>query len=57
MGGVSDSPFDPASWQPVEGFAFSDITYHRAVADPVVRIAVDRPEVRNPFRLHTVEEL
>ena len=57
MGGVSDSPFDPASWQPVEGFAFSDITYHRAVADPVVRIAFDRPEVRNAFRPHTVDEL
>ena len=57
MGGVSDSPFDPASWQPVEGFAFTDITYHRAIADPVVRIAFDRPEVRNAFRPHTVDEL
>ena len=57
MGPVSDSPFDPASWQPVEGFAFTDITYHRAVADPVVRIAFDRPEVRNAFRPHTVDEL
>jgi naphthoate synthase len=51
------SPFDPGMWQAVEGFAFTDITYHRAVADPVVRIAFDRPEVRNAFRPHTVDEL
>jgi naphthoate synthase len=51
------SPFDPGVWQAVEGFAFTDITYHRAVAHPVVRIAFDRPEVRNAFRPHTVDEL
>jgi naphthoate synthase len=51
------SPFDPGVWQAVEGFAFTDITYHRAVADPVVRIAFNRPEVRNAFRPHTVDEL
>ena len=51
------SPFDPGVWQAVEGFGFTDITYHRAVADPVVRIAFDRPEVRNAFRPHTVDEL
>ena len=36
---------------------FTDITYHRAVDAPVVRIAFDRPEVRNAFRPHTVDEL
>jgi naphthoate synthase len=41
----------------VEGFDFSDITYHRANDAPVVRIAFDRPEVRNAFRPHTVDEL
>jgi naphthoate synthase len=41
----------------VEGFDFSDITYHRANDTPVVRIAFDRPEVRNAFRPHTVDEL
>jgi naphthoate synthase len=41
----------------VEGFAFTDITYHRANDAPVVRIAFDRPEVRNAFRPHTVDEL
>lgn len=49
--------FDPAAWSPVSGFAFSDITYHRAVDCGVVRIAFDRPEVRNAFRPHTVDEL
>lgn len=49
--------FDPALWQPVDGFAFTDITYHRAVDAPVVRVAFDRPEVRNAFRPHTVDEL
>lgn len=49
--------FDPARWQPVEGFAFEDITYHRAVDQGTVRIAFDRPEVRNAFRPQTVDEL
>jgi len=41
----------------VDGFEFTDITYHRAVDVPAVRIAFDRPEVRNAFRPHTVDEL
>jgi naphthoate synthase len=41
----------------VPGFSFTDITYHRAVAHGTVRIAFDRPEVRNAFRPHTVDEL
>jgi naphthoate synthase len=41
----------------VPGFDFSDITYHRCVDLGVVRIAFDRPEVRNAFRPHTVDEL
>ncbi|QGG95716.1 1,4-dihydroxy-2-naphthoyl-CoA synthase [Actinomarinicola tropica] len=49
--------FDPEVWSPVEGFAFTDITYHRARAHGTVRIAFDRPEVRNAFRPHTVDEL
>lgn len=49
--------FDPSAWRPVEGFAFSDITYHRAVDQGTVRIALNRPEVRNAFRPHTVDEL
>jgi naphthoate synthase len=49
--------FDSAAWQPVEGLDFADITYHRAVDAGVVRIAFDRPEVRNAFRPQTVDEL
>lgn len=49
--------FDPERWQAVEGFDFTDITYHRAKGLGAVRIAFDRPEVRNAFRPHTVDEL
>jgi naphthoate synthase len=49
--------FDPAAWQAVAGFAFTDITYHRAVDQGTVRIAFNRPEVRNAFRPRTVDEL
>ena len=49
--------FDPARWREVEGFDFTDITYHQAVDQGTVRIAFDRPEVRNAFRPHTVDEL
>ncbi|MGZ4608746.1 MAG: 1,4-dihydroxy-2-naphthoyl-CoA synthase [Actinomycetes bacterium] len=53
--------FDPDVWEPVEDFDLTDITYHRSIADGpargTVRIAFDRPEVRNAFRPHTVDEL
>src|SRR4051794_22364538 len=49
--------FDAAAWQPVDGFDFADLTYHRAVDAGVVRIAFDRPDVRNAFRPQTVDEL
>ena len=51
------NPFRPELWTPVEGFDFTDITYHRTNDVPAVRIAFDRPEVRNAFRPHTVDEL
>ncbi|WP_413452064.1 1,4-dihydroxy-2-naphthoyl-CoA synthase [Georgenia phoenicis] len=61
MSEQTDQPFDPSAWRPVEGFDLTDITYHRAVRDgrdlPAVRIAFDRPEVRNAFRPQTVDEL
>ena len=50
-------PFQPELWEVVTGFELSDITYHRAVGLPVVRVAFNRPEVRNAFRPHTVDEL
>ncbi|MEZ5273184.1 MAG: 1,4-dihydroxy-2-naphthoyl-CoA synthase [Ilumatobacteraceae bacterium] len=49
--------FDPAAWREVPGFAFDDITYHRAVEHGTVRIAFNRPEVRNAFRPRTVDQL
>jgi naphthoate synthase len=49
--------FDASAWAVVPGFDFTDITYHRAVEDGTVRVAFDRPEVRNAFRPHTVDEL
>src|SRR5579875_399250 len=49
--------FDADAWRPVPGFDLTDVTYHRAVDQGTVRIAFDRPEVRNAFRPHTVDEL
>ena len=53
---VSDI-FDPTQWDEVQGFSFNDITYHRAKAHGTVRIAFNRPEIRNAFRPVTVDEL
>ena len=49
--------FDPDAWEEVPGFDFTDITYHRAKDVGAVRVAFDRPEVRNAFRPRTVDEL
>ena len=54
--------FDPQRWKAVAGFdELGDVTYHRSVGDgpdgSTVRIAIDRPEVRNAFRPQTVDEL
>ena len=65
---VVSETFDPARWRVVEGFEdLTDVTYHRQVERdqtgrvirdlPCVRIAFDRPEVRNAFRPSTVDEL
>ncbi len=48
--------FDEAAWEPVTD-EFADVTYHRARDVPAVRIAFDRPAVRNAFRPGTVDEL
>jgi naphthoate synthase len=52
---VSDI-FDPDRWRPVD-VDFEDVTYHRARDVGAVRIAFDRPAVRNAFRPGTVDEL
>ena len=49
--------FDPELWTKVDPFDFTDITYHRSNSVGAVRIAFNRPEVRNAFRPHTVDEL
>lgn len=56
--------FDHSAWEIVPGFEFNDITYHRTVpaaqdgaASGTVRIAFNRPEIRNAFRPSTVDEL
>lgn len=49
--------FDPEKWIAVPGFDLTDVTYHRAKEHGTVRVAFDRPEVRNAFRPRTVDEL
>ncbi|MCU1595773.1 MAG: menB [Frankiales bacterium] len=50
--------FDPSEWRVAAGFEdLVDLTYHRHVSAGIVRIAFDRPEVRNAFRPGTVDEL
>ena len=54
---VSDI-FDESAWSDVPGFEnLTDITYHHDPAGRIARVAFDRPEVRNAFRPHTVDEL
>jgi naphthoate synthase len=54
--------FDPSEWADaapsVTGSGgFTDITYHHSTDGRIARIAFDRPEVRNAFRPHSVDEL
>tara|TARA_Y100000741_G_scaffold49447_1_gene33985 strand:+ start:287 stop:1246 length:960 start_codon:yes stop_codon:yes gene_type:complete len=49
--------FTPELWEEIKEFDFEDITYHRSISQKTVRIAFDRPEVRNAFRPKTVDEL
>ena len=56
------NPFAAEHWTVVDGFeSLTDLTYHRHSGvgreNGIVRIAFDRPEVRNAFRPHTVDEL
>src|ERR1700678_652627 len=59
---MNNNPFHASTWRSVaetsaEFADLTDITYHRHVTDPTVRVAFNRPEVRNAFRPHTVDEL
>ena len=50
--------FDPEVWVASDvARDFTDITAHRSLDGTIVRIAFDRPEVRNAFRPKTVDEL
>jgi naphthoate synthase len=49
--------FNENDWDLVEGYAFDDITFHKAKVGGTVRIAFNRPECRNAFRPKTVDEL
>lgn len=49
--------FDAHEWNEVKDFTFEDITFHKAKNTGAVRIAFNRPEVRNAFRPRTVDEL
>jgi naphthoate synthase len=50
--------FDETQWADVPGFeALTDVTYHLSTDGKVARVAFNRPEVRNAFRPHTVDEL
>jgi naphthoate synthase len=50
--------FDASVWVEVPGFeALTDVTYHQDTTGRIARVAFDRPEVRNAFRPHTVDEL
>ena len=62
-GCMSETPFvseifDASEWAVAPGAsALTDITYHHSNDGRVARIAFNRPEVRNAFRPHTVDEL
>ena len=50
--------FDEGYWATVPGFEhLTDVTYHLARDGHTARVAFNRPEVRNAFRPHTVDEL
>ncbi len=50
--------FDPAEWELAPGApSFTDITAHISNDGRIARIAFNRPESRNAFRPHTVDEL
>jgi len=50
--------FDEDEWMPAPGAdRYTDVTAHVSTDGRIARIAFDRPEVRNAFRPHTVDEL
>ncbi|HWH97806.1 MAG TPA: 1,4-dihydroxy-2-naphthoyl-CoA synthase [Pseudolysinimonas sp.] len=57
MAAVSEI-FDASRWVAAPGFDdLTDVTYHHDTTGRIARVAFNRPEVRNAFRPHTVDEL
>lgn len=54
---MSQQPFNETVWVKLDNFDFNDVTYHRHEDGHTVRVAFDRPDVRNAFRPETVDEL
>jgi naphthoate synthase len=58
MSAVVSELFDAEVWVDVPGFTeLTDVTYHQDRTGRIARVAFNRPEVRNAFRPHTVDEL
>ena len=58
MSAVVSELFDADVWVDVPGFGeLTDVTYHQDTTGRIARVAFNRPEVRNAFRPHTVDEL
>src|SRR5690606_16954774 len=58
LGAMVSDLFDAAEWVVAPGAdGYTDITAHVSTDGRIARIAFDRPEVRNAFRPHTVDEL
>ena len=58
MSAVVSELFDADVWVDVPGFTeLTDVTYHQDRTGRIARVAFNRPEVRNAFRPHTVDEL
>jgi naphthoate synthase len=58
MSAVVSELFDTEVWVDVPGFGeLTDVTYHQDTTGRIARVAFNRPEVRNAFRPHTVDEL
>ncbi len=49
--------FNEALWDNIDKFNFEDITIHKAKESKTIRIAINRPNLRNAFRPQTVDEL
>ena len=54
---MTSSIMDETKWVSLDIAKFEDITYHKEKGGNSVRIAFNRPEIRNAFRPKTIDEL